>query len=86
MEYTEVRRYLDSYLAKGWVRPSSSPYGAPVLFAHKNDGTLCICVDFHVLNMQTKQDVYLLPCIEDLFDCLFAAHYFSKIDLAMGYH
>ena len=68
------------------MRPSSSPYGAPVLFAHKKDGTLHMCVDFHALNMQTKWDVYPLPCIKDLFDCLFAAHYFSKIDLAMGYH
>ena len=45
-----------------------------------------MCADFHALNMQTKQDVYPLPCIKDLFDYLFAAHYFSKIDLAMGYH
>ena len=45
-----------------------------------------MCVDFRVLNMQTKQDVYPLPYIEDLLDCLFAVHYFSKIDLAIGYH
>ena len=45
-----------------------------------------MCVDFCVLNMQTKQDVYLLLCIEDLLDWLFAAHYFLKIDLATGYH
>ena len=43
-----------------------------------------MCVDFCALNMQTKWDVYPLPCIEDLLDCLFAAHYFSKIDLAIG--
>ena len=45
-----------------------------------------MCVDFHMLNMQTRWDVYLLPYIEDLLDCLFAAGYFSKIDLAMGYY
>ena len=45
-----------------------------------------MCVDFCVLNMQTKQDMYPLPHIEDLLDCLFAVCYFSKIDLAMGYH
>ena len=45
-----------------------------------------MCVDFCVLNMQTKRDVYPLPCIEDLLDCLFAAHYSLKIELATGYH
>ena len=65
---------------------SSSPYRVTVLFARKKDGTLYMCMDFRMLNMQTKQDVYPLPHIEDLLDFLFAAHYFSKIDLATGYY
>ena len=64
----------------------SSPFGAPVLFARKKDGTLHMCVGFCALNMQTRQDVYPLPFIEDLLDFLFAARYFFKIDLATGYH
>ena len=49
-ELAEVRRQLDGYLAKGWVRPSTSPYGAPILFVRKKDGTLRMCIDYRALN------------------------------------
>ena len=81
-----MRKQLDTYLEKGWIRPSSSPYGAPILFACKKDGSLRMCVDFRALNLQTRKDVYPLPRIEDLLDRLTRAHYFTKIDLAQGYH
>ena len=81
-----MRRQLDIYLEKGWIRPSSSPYGAPILFARKKDGTLRMCVDFRALNRQTRKDVYPIPRIEDLLDKLASARYFTKLDLAQGYH
>ena len=86
VEQAEVRHQLGSYLAKGWVHLSSPLYGASVLFACKKDGTLCICVDLCMLNMQTSQNVYPLPCIKDLLDHLFVECYFSKINLVTGYH
>ena len=55
-ELAECRRQLDSMLAKGWIRPSVSPFGAPVLFARKKDGTLRMCVDYRMLNANTKLD------------------------------
>ena len=63
-----------------------SLYGAPILFACKKDGSLYMCVDFHALNQQTCKDVYPIPCIEDLLDKLAHANWFSKMDLAQGYH
>ena len=74
---------LSSYIR---ICPSVSPYGAPILFVHKKDGSLCMCMDFHALNQQTCKDVYPIPRIEDLLDKLARANWFSKIDLAHGYH
>ena len=85
-ELAEVRRQLDSYLAKGWVRPSVSPYGAPILFVCKKDGTLRMCIDYRALNKQTVRDQYPLPRIDDLLDRLSKARVISSIDLSQGYH
>ena len=82
----EVRRQLDEYLEKGFIRPSTSPYGAPILFARKKDGMLRMCVDYHALNKNTKKDAYPIPRIDDLLDRLQKARLFSKIDPSQGYH
>ena len=85
-ELAEVRRQLDEYLEKGWIRPSSSPYGAPIVFIRKKTGELRMMVDYRALNHQTKKDVYPLPRIDDLLDKLSKAMCLSAIDLASGYH
>ena len=85
-ELAEVRRQLDEYLEKGWIHPSSSPYGAPIVFIRKKTGELHMTVDCRVLNCQTKKDVYPLPRIDDLLDKLSKAMCLSAIDLASGYH
>ena len=81
-ELAEVRRQLDDYLAKGFIQPSTSPYGAPILFARKKDGTLQMCVDYRSLNKMTKKDVYSIPRIDNLLDRLTNATVFSKIGLS----
>jgi hypothetical protein len=73
-------------LDKGYIHPSSSPWGAPVIFVEKKDGTQRMCVDYRALNEVTIKNKYPLPRIEDLFDQLKGAKVFSKIDLRSGYH
>jgi hypothetical protein len=85
-ELKELKVQLEELLAKGYIKPSKSPYGAPVLFVHKKDGTLRMCVDYRSLNKATVKNRYPLPRIDDLFDCLSGAKVFSKIDLRSGYY
>jgi hypothetical protein len=73
-------------LDKGYIRPSASPWGAPVIFVPKKDGTQRMCVDYRSLNEVTIKNKYPLPRIDDLFDQLKGACVFSKIDLRSGYH
>ena len=73
-------------LEKGWIRPSVSPYGAPLLFVHKKTGKLRMCIDYRALNRQTKLDVFPIPRIADLLDRLGRACFFSSVDLATAYH
>jgi hypothetical protein len=84
-ELEELRKTLDDLLAKGFIRPSNSPWGAPVLFAPKKDGGLRFCIDYRGLNKQTVKNAYLLPRADDLIDQLHGARLFSKIDLRSGY-
>ena len=85
-ELAELRRQLEDFLARGLIRPSSSPYASPVLFVKKKDGGFRMCVDYRHLNNQTVKNRYPLPRIDDLLDQLHGAKYFTKIDLASGYH
>ena len=85
-ELAEVQRQLEDLLARGWIRPSESPFGAPILFVRKKDGTLRMCVDYRRLNAITKKDRTPLPRIDDLLDLLGKAVVFSSLDLYKGYH
>ena len=85
-ELQELKKQLQELLEKGYIRPSVSPWGAPVLFVKKKDGTLRLCIDYRKLNQVTVKNKYPLPRIDDLFDQLQGAEVFSKIDLRSGYH
>src|SRR4051812_34497614 len=85
-ELAELKEQIRELQSKGFIRPSSSPWGAPVLFVEKKDGTLRMCVDYRSLNDITIKNKYPLPVINDLFDQLEGACVFSKIDLHSGYH
>src|SRR3954470_19256902 len=85
-ELAELKTQLDASLAKGFVRPRSSPWGCPVLFITKKDGTERMCVDYRPLNLATIKNKYPLPRINDLYDQLAGSSLFSKMDLRLGYH
>ncbi|GBG80638.1 hypothetical protein CBR_g31098 [Chara braunii] len=81
-----LRAQLDDLLEKGWIRPSSSPYGVPVLFVRKKNKDLRLCIDYRKLNAQTIRNAGPLPRIDDLLERLGGAKFFSKLDLKSGYH
>ena len=81
LELEQLKWQLQELLEKGFIRPSVSLWGAPVLFVKKKDGTLQLCIDYRQLNKLTVKNKYLLPRIDDLFDQLKGASIFSKIDL-----
>jgi hypothetical protein len=85
-ELVELKKQIDELLEKGYIRPSTSPWVAPVLFVEKKNGTERMCIDYRSLNEVTIKNKYPLPRIEDLFDQLRGASVFSKIDLRSGYH
>ncbi|KAH0669070.1 hypothetical protein KY289_023563 [Solanum tuberosum] len=85
-ELRELSVQLEDLLGKGFIRPSVSPRGAPVLFVKKKDGIMRICIDYRQLNKVTVKNRYPMPRIDDLFDQLQGAAVFSKIDLRFGYH
>ncbi|GBG77425.1 hypothetical protein CBR_g23874 [Chara braunii] len=85
-ELTVLRAQLDDLLDKGWIRPSSSPYGAPVLFVRKKNKDLQLCIDYRRLNAQTIKNAGPIPRIDDLLERLGGAKYFSKLELKSGYH
>ena len=86
-EIESLKQQIDTLMENGFIRPSSSPYGAPVMFVSKPDGTLRFVIDYRALNSQTVKDKYNLPRAEDLFDQLelHGAKYISSIDLLYGY-
>jgi hypothetical protein len=85
-ELAELKTQLQDLLEKGFIRPSSSPWGCPAIFVKKKDQTLRMCVDYRPLNEVTIKNKYPLPRIDILFDQLTGARVFSKIDLRSGYH
>nr|GEW78378.1 hypothetical protein [Tanacetum cinerariifolium] len=85
-EMSELSNQLKELQENGFIRPSHSPWGAPVLFVKKKDGAMRMCIDYRELNKLTVKNRYPLPRIDDLFDQLQGACYFSKIDLHSGYH
>ncbi|GJW19849.1 putative reverse transcriptase domain-containing protein [Tanacetum coccineum] len=85
-ELEELSGQLKELHDKGFIRPSSLPWGAPVLFIKKKDGSFRMCIDYRELNKLTVKNRYPLPRIDDLFDQLQGSQFFSKIDLSSGYH
>ncbi|GJW72174.1 putative reverse transcriptase domain-containing protein [Tanacetum coccineum] len=85
-EMKELSEQLQELSDKGFIRPSSSPWGAPVLFVKKKDGSFRMCIDYQELNKLTVKNRYPLPRINDLFDQLQGSNIYSKIDLRLGYH
>nr|GFC98516.1 retrotransposon protein [Tanacetum cinerariifolium] len=86
IELKELKDQLQELLEQGFIRPSVSPWGAPVLFVRKKDGSMRLCIDYHELNKITIRNRYPLPRIDNLLDQLQGAMHFSKIDLRSGYH
>ena len=86
VELRELKEQLQELLDKGFIRPSTSPWGAPVLFVKRKDGTLRLCIDYRELNKVPVKNKYPLLRIDDLFYQLQGAQYFSKIDLRSSYH
>ncbi|GJQ89231.1 putative reverse transcriptase domain-containing protein [Tanacetum coccineum] len=85
-EMKELSEQLQELSDKGFIRPSSSPWGASVLFVKKKDGSFTMCIDYRELNKLTVKNRYPLPRIDDLFDQLQGSSIYSKIDLKSGYH
>lgn len=81
-----LKERIQELIELGHIRPSASPWGAPVLFARKKDGTLRLCIDYRALNKQSIRNVYPLPRIDELLDRLRNARFFTKIDLDGAYH
>lgn len=85
-ELDELQKQLTHLVEQGWIRPSTSPYGAPILFVKKKNGSLRMCVDYRALNRITIKNKYPLPHIGELLDRLSGAKFFTKLDLRSGYH
>jgi hypothetical protein len=81
LELAKLKEHIKKLLEKGFICPSSSSWGAPVIFVLKKDGTQRLCIDYHALNEVTIKNMYPLSRIDDLFDQLHGACVFSKIDL-----
>src|SRR4029077_10088762 len=85
-ELDELKKQLTELSDSGFIQPSKSPFGAPVLFVKKKDGSQRRCGDYRALNEITVKNKYALPRTDELFDRLQGAKYFSKVDLRSGYH
>jgi hypothetical protein len=86
LELADLKEHIKEQLEKGFIHPSSSPWGGPMIFVLKKDGTQRLCMDYRALNEVTIKNKYPLPRIDDLFDQLRGVCVFSKIDLWSGYY
>nr|GFC76802.1 uncharacterized protein [Tanacetum cinerariifolium] len=86
LELEELHNQLKELMDAGYIRPSKSSYGAPVLFQRKKDGSLRMCIDYRALNKVIIKNKYPIPLIADLFDQLEKARYFTKLDLRSRYY
>src|SRR5258708_8549486 len=86
LELTVLREFLEENIWNGFICPSKSPWGSPVLFIKKKDGSLCLCIDFCALNRVTEKNHYPLPLIPDLLNSPPPARHYSKINLKHPYH
>ena len=86
LELETLQEFLKEKVSIGFIRPTRSSHGAPVLFARKKDGSLRLCVDYRGLNRITKKDCYPLPLISNLLDSSRRGHIYTKIDLQHAYH
>jgi hypothetical protein len=86
LENQEIKKHIQELLHKGYIRPSSSPCGSPIVLVQKKYGTWQLCIDYRALNKITFRKWYPIPQIDDLLDQLTGAKYFSKIDLKSSYH
>ena len=84
-ELETLRSFIEEHVNLSFIRPSKSPHSAPILFAQKKDGSLCLCVDYRGLNRITRKDRYPLPLLTDLLDASKKARIFTKIDLRHAY-
>src|SRR5258708_26593085 len=85
-ELTVLREFLEENTKNGFICPSKSPWGSPVLFVKKKDSSLCLCINFHTLNRVTEKDHYPLPLIPDLLNSPAPTRIYSKINLKHAYH
>ena len=83
--YEEVKAHIQEMLDVGAIRPSNSPWASAVVLVWKKDGKLQFCIDLQRLNARTIKDAYSLPRIDETFDCLNEAEWFSSLDLKLGY-
>ena len=81
MELQYLKEYIDRMLERGWIHPSKSPFGSPILFVKKPDGSLRLCVDYRRLNTMTVKNRYPLPLISELMDRIKNAKYYTTPDL-----
>jgi RNase H-like domain found in reverse transcriptase/Reverse transcriptase (RNA-dependent DNA polymerase)/Integrase zinc binding domain/Chromo (CHRromatin Organisation MOdifier) domain/Integrase core domain len=85
-ELQVLKEYIETHLQRGFIRPSTSPFGSPVLFVKKPDGSLRLCVDYRALNRITVKNRYPLPLISELLDRVRRAKWFTKLDLRSAFH
>ena len=85
IELAEMRKQLIELLDVGYIQPFKAPYGNPIMFQKKQEGSLRLCVNYRAFNKVTVKNKYPIPLIQDLFDRLYKANYFIMLDLRLGY-